>query len=144
MNLYGSAQVAIGVLLCIVAVVGAGRMLRELRDMPDWPAVTGEVTGLSRDEDPARPGRARRELTVHYRYRDGNDDERDGRAPLRTDRSVEAGQAVRVQVNPRDPAQSRPVAAPRGVVIGFTVFCGALGVAGLAALLSGLARVFPT
>ncbi|NIB31175.1 hypothetical protein HBB16_04635 [Pseudonocardia sp. MCCB 268] len=141
MNLYGSAQAAIGVLLCIVAVVGAGRMLRELRDMPDWPAVTGR--SACRDEDPrVRGGHAGAHRPLPLPGQERRRARRPGTAAHRPERRGRSGR--RVQVNPRDPAQSRPVAAPRSVVIGFTVFCGALGVAGLTALLSRLARVFPT
>lgn len=115
---------------------------RELRRLPaGWTRLTGVVTGIASEAVPDRPGRARRELTVSYRYSDSSGYEHTGRGPLLSQNTTMTGSSIGVLVDPMDPSRSVPLSAPRAlfqVMLVAGVGVGLLGLINLAREVAGL------
>lgn len=121
----------------VVMGASAVRAMAPLRARERWPRVTGLVLALAQEEDPERPGRAKRHPTVTYRYRDAAGVEREGRDALLTKQSLAAGDPIEIEVDPTDPRRSRAY-APAGTVGVIFWGGGAFALLGVALLGLGL------
>lgn len=111
----------------------AARRTAPYRARERWPRVTGLVLALAQEEDPERPGRAKRLPTVTYRYRDAAGVEHEGRDALATNQSLAAGDPIEIEVDPTDPRRSRAYAPT--VAVGAIFWGGAAFAVGGVALL---------